>query len=179
MVKDKIETITYGAVLVKEDYLPGRVLLCPCTRPLENLTWYNYVLAATKNYNNSFTHGGYATISYGINYQYVGGSAGVMTLPGTEAHYIPAKTYSIKRPANTILILDSVTPGTLRGSHKVNSSSTGWNSNGAPWGAHSGSANVIFCDLHVSTEQSGIGIPCEASSRALGKYVLYGHWSRD
>jgi prepilin-type N-terminal cleavage/methylation domain-containing protein/prepilin-type processing-associated H-X9-DG protein len=93
-------------------------------------------------------------ISYGYNYYYIGGSAGV----GGNL-YQPAKLSQIKRPSSTILCVDSIAAYKSGGVSVTNAgyflvtpsigSDTGW-----PHARHSGAVNVLWVDGHVSSRIS-------------------------
>jgi prepilin-type processing-associated H-X9-DG protein len=118
--------------------------------------WRVFVCPSAPNLKTTGTYGipgwDWRYISYGYNYYYIGGSAGV----GGNL-YQPAKLSQIKRPSRTILVTDSIAitatngvPTSYNAGYFLISPSPCYNeTSGHPHARHNKVVNVLWVDGHV------------------------------
>ena len=88
---------------------------------------------------------GYSYSHYGINYNNIGSSN------RDSQGDVPARLSQIADPAATIFSADTVIENSTQGSYLLYDGYS--KTTGAPHPRHSNTANILWCDGHVSTEQ--------------------------
>lgn len=141
----------FAALMIAAKYAAAANYLCPGDQG----TKYTPLSFQWNADNKQWSNAVFYYISYGINYRFIGGSSGVVPMPADTT--TPCRDSQIKSPGRTVFQADSFEgPGKLTGYSLLYPSGDIGNfaaSKGYLFARHSGTANVLWADMHATGEK--------------------------
>jgi prepilin-type processing-associated H-X9-DG protein/prepilin-type N-terminal cleavage/methylation domain-containing protein len=126
-------------VVLKNGYVTtGSLFICPTRTSVQHESWRDVKPSNVAAGDYPYKHS-----DYGYNYEHIGGG---YEYGGTANTYVPARMNSIRNPAETIVLADTLFDTTWGGNFLLHDAA------GDLHAAHSGAANVLWADGHVTTE---------------------------
>lgn len=140
-----------AALMIAGRYTGAGNFLCPA----DQATKYTAAVFQWNTDHNLWSNAVFYFISYGINYRFIGGSSGANPMPADTA--IPCRDSQIKSPSRTVFLADSFEgPNKETGYSLLSPSGNLSNfssSMGYLFARHSGIADILWADMHVTGEQ--------------------------
>ncbi len=144
----------WAYMLHEGGFVTGKILYCPTA-----VNQYTYSSDNTYGGKNDIIKqplhslASYRNISYGINHSYLAGSAAQWGGHGKN-DVVTRKLTEVVNPAAKVMAGDSlaITSDKYKGTHQLSYDSEA--DNGRIWDVHNGSANILWCDGHVTTEKN-------------------------
>lgn len=140
-----------AALMIAGRYTGAGNFLCPA----DQATKYTAEVFQWNTDHNLWSNAVFYFISYGINYRFIGGSSGANPMPADTT--IPCRDSQIKSPSRTVFLADSFEgPNKETGYSLLSPSGNLSNfssSMGYLFARHSGIADILWADMHVTGEQ--------------------------
>jgi len=141
----------FAAVMIAGKYAAAACYLCPGDQG----TKYTPLTFQWNVDNKKWDGAVFYYLSYGINYRFIGGSSGAVPMPADTS--TPCRDSQIRNPGRTVFQADS-----FEGPDKLTGYSLLWPSGtigdfaaskGYLFARHTGTANVLWADMHATGEK--------------------------